>query len=246
MARAIPLTELPFFSAVNPPDPSFDFASGAAFLIDKPKGWTSFDVVKYLRKSIDVRKVGHAGTLDPMATGLLIICSGRATKSISQLQELKKEYVAEITFGASTPSYDSETEVEKTAPYEHITKKQVDEVLSAHFSGTVEQIPPMYSALKYGGEPLYKLARKGREVKREARQVTFYETEIMEFSPPVLKLRVQCSKGTYIRSMAHDLAIYLDSLAHLNGLVRTAIGDYHNSDALTIDDLREINFDSNG
>lgn len=242
MARAIPLSELPFFSADNPPGPSFDYKSGAAFLIDKPRGWSSFDVVKYLRKCIDVKKVGHAGTLDPMATGLLIVCCGRATKSIIQIQELEKEYVAEITFGASTASYDAETEVEKTAPYEHITREEIRSVLDKHFSGTIEQVPPMYSALKYGGKPLYKLAREGKEVKREPRQVTFYETEIMEFSSPVLKLKVRCGKGTYIRSMAHDLGVYLDSLAHLTALVRTAIGTYKNSDALTIDDLSEINF----
>ena len=211
-------------------------------MIEKPKGWTSFDVVKYLRKCLNLRKVGHAGTLDPMATGLLIVCCGRATKSISQFQELKKVYVAELTFGASTPSYDTETEVEKRAPYEHIKTESIRSVLDEHFSGTIKQVPPMYSALKYGGKPLYELAREGKEVEREARQVSIHETEIMEFSPPVLRLRVVCGKGTYIRSLAYDLAIHLDSLAYLSGLERTAIGEFKNSDALAIDDLREIKF----
>jgi len=243
MARAIPLSELPVFSAKNPPDPAFDYNSGAAFLIDKPQKWTSFDVVKYLRKGIGVRKVGHAGTLDPMATGLLIVCCGRATKSIEQFQDLKKEYLAEVTFGASTPSYDAETEIEKRAPYEHISTESVQLALENYFSGTIEQVPPMYSALKYGGKPLYELAREGKEVQRQARQVTIYETEIVECSPPVLKLRVVCGKGTYIRSMAHDLGVHLDSLAHLTALERTAIGEYRNNDALTIEQIRDIKFE---
>lgn len=240
MARGIPLSELTFFSKSNPPDPSYDYQSGAAFLTDKPKGWSSFDVVKYLRKAIDLRKVGHAGTLDPMATGLLIVCCGRATKSIEQIQKLHKEYVAEITFGASTASYDAETEVEKTAPYDHITQSDLAQVLEEYFSGTIEQVPPMYSALKYGGKPLYKLARQGKEVKRHARQITIYETNILKFDLPQVKLRVECGKGTYIRSLAHDLGTHLDSLAHLSALERTAIGPYSNNDALTIDELSEI------
>ncbi|MDR8391547.1 tRNA pseudouridine(55) synthase TruB [Aliifodinibius sp. S!AR15-10] len=240
MARGIPLSELTFFSKDNLPDLTFDFQSGAAFLVDKPKGWTSFDAVKYIRKAVDLRKVGHAGTLDPMATGLLIICCGKATKSIEQIQKLQKEYVAEITFGGSTPSYDAETDVEKTAPYKHITIEKVGGMLEDHFSGTVEQVPPMYSALKYGGKPLYELAREGKEVKRHARQVTIHDTEILDFELPTLKLKIKCGKGTYIRSLAHDLAIYMDSLAYLTALERTAIGEYLNSDALTIEELSKI------
>lgn len=240
MARGIPLSELTFFSQQNPPEPSFDFKSGAAFLIDKPKGWTSFDMVKYLRKGLDVKKVGHAGTLDPMATGLLIVCCGKGTKSVEQLQSLTKEYRAEITFGGSTPSYDAETDIEKTAPYEHITHRQIEEVLEEHFSGTIEQVPPMYSALKYGGKPLYELAREGKEVMRHARHITIHETEILNLDLPRLELTIRCGKGTYIRSLAHDLGTYLDSLAYLSALERTAIGEYSNSDALTIDELREI------
>ncbi|MDZ7693397.1 MAG: tRNA pseudouridine(55) synthase TruB [Balneolaceae bacterium] len=239
MGRGIPLSELTFFTKSNPPDASYNYKSGAAFLVNKPKDWSSFDVVKYLRKAIDIKKVGHAGTLDPMATGLLIVCCGKATKSIEQIQQLHKKYLAEITFGASTPSYDAETEVEKTAPFEHINQK-LREVLDQHFSGTIEQVPPMYSALKYGGRPLYKLAREGKEVKRHARQITIYETEILRFDLPQVELKVECGKGTYIRSMAHDLGTHLGSLAHLTALERTAIGEYSNSDALTIEQLSEM------
>lgn len=240
MGRSIPLSELTFFSESNPPEVSYNYKSGAAFLVDKPKGWSSFDVVKYLRKALDIKKVGHAGTLDPMATGLLIVCCGKATKSVEQIQKLHKIYLAEITFGASTASYDAETDVEKTAPFDHINRQQLMAALDLHFSGTIEQVPPMYSALKYGGKPLYKLAREGKEVKRHARQITIYETEILSFDLPQVQLRVVCGKGTYIRSLAHDLGTHLDSLAHLSALERTAIGEYSNSDALTIEQLSEM------
>lgn len=240
MARGIPLSELTFFSKFNPPDSSYDYNAGAAFLVDKPKDWTSFDVVKYLRRALDVKKVGHAGTLDPMATGLLIICCGKATKSIQYLQRLEKVYIAELTFGGSTPSYDAETEIEKTAPFEHIRLERIKTVLDDHFTGTIEQVPPMYSALKYGGKPLYELAREGKEVKRHARQITIHETEILDFDLPKLTLEIRCGKGTYIRSMAHDLATYLDSLAYLSALERTSIGKYSNADALTIDELSNM------
>lgn len=240
MATAIPLKELIFLSKSNPPDPSFDYDSGAAFLIDKPKNWTSFDTVKYLQKRLNIKKAGHAGTLDPMATGLLIICCGKATKSISQIQELGKEYIAEITFGGATSSYDAETEIEKTAPYRHIDIKQIKEALEEHFTGTIQQVPPMYSALKYGGKRLYMLARQGKEVERTPRKIAIYETGILAFDSPVLKLKVSCSKGTYIRSLAHDLGLELNTLAYLSGLERSAIGEYSNSDALSIDELKEI------
>lgn len=242
MARAIPLSELVFFSKSNPPKTGFDYKSGAAFLIDKPKGWSSFDVVKYLRKCVDLKKVGHAGTLDPMATGLLIVCCGRATKSIEQIQQLPKEYLAEVTFGAATPSYDAETEVEETASCDHLTRRMVEDLLKEQYTGVIEQVPPMYSALKYGGKPLYKLARKGKKVERKPRRVTIHDAEVMEFDLPVLKIKVKCGKGTYIRSLAHDLGVRLDTLAHLTALERTAIGKYLNTEALTIDELSDIKF----
>lgn len=240
MARAIPLDELPVFSALNPPEPDFNWAEGAAFLIDKPKGWTSFDVVRFLRKCIDLRKIGHAGTLDPMAEGLLILCCGKGTKTISQFQEASKKYVGEIKFGEATASYDAETDVTEQKPTDHLTRREIEKTLREKFSGQIIQIPPMYSALKHKGQPLYKLARKGREVKRKPRQVIIHENRILECNLPRLKLYIHCSKGTYIRSIAHDLAQEMDTAGHLVGLQRIAIGDYWSEDALTIDQLKTI------
>lgn len=240
MARAIPLNELPVFSRARPPEPGFDFASGAAFLLNKPKGKSSFDMVRLLRKCLDIRKIGHAGTLDPMATGLLILCCGRGTKTIEQFQSKTKEYVGEITFGASTPSYDAETEIEEEAPTAHISENTIREALDRNFSGEITQLPPMYSAVKHKGTRLYKLARKGKEVKRRPRIVVIHETRIMEFDNPVLKLYVKCGKGTYIRSIAHDLGKALDSLGHLTALERTAIGEYRSEQALAVQDLKDI------
>lgn len=240
MAKAIPIDELPIFSQNNPPDPSFDYSTGAAFLINKPKSWSSFKVVKHLRKCIDLRKIGHAGTLDPMATGLLILCCGKGTKSISQIQSQPKEYIGEVTFGAATPSHDAETEIEERAEFEHITHERIQEALDEKFSGQIIQIPPMYSALKHNGTPLYKLARKGKEVKRKPRQVIIYDTEILDFKNPKLQLYVKCSKGTYIRSIAYDLGKAVDSLAHLTMLKRVSIGDFRSEDALSIEELNTI------
>lgn len=240
MARAIPLDELPVYSRSNLPDPDYNYASGAVFLVDKPREWSSFDVVKHLRKCVDLRKVGHAGTLDPMATGLLVLCCGKATKTISEIQERPKEYVGEVTFGAATPSHDAETEVEETASYDHITEEQVEKVLENKFSGLITQVPPMYSALKHKGTPLYKLARKGKKVKRKPRQVNIYESRILGFDSPRLELYVKCSKGTYIRSLAYDLGKAVGSLAHLTMLNRTAIGSFNIEEALAIEDLDSI------
>lgn len=244
MARALPLEDIPVFGKHNLPDKETDLVAGALFLLDKPLGWSSFDVVKFLRKRIRVKKVGHAGTLDPLATGMLILCCGKATKSISLIQDLPKEYIGEITFGRTTSTYDAEGEVTEEGPWEHITQEQIREVLDKEFMGTVEQIPPMYSALKYGGKKLYELARKGEEVVRLPRQVTFYEHEVMDFSPPKLTLKIKCSKGTYIRSLARDLGEACDSKAYLSGLERTAIGHFRVEDALSPhvmgDQLKEI------
>lgn len=237
MARVIPLHSLPIFSIINPPDPDFDFSEGAAFLIDKPKKWTSFDVVKHVRRCIDLRKVGHAGTLDPMATGMVIVCCGRGTKTISQIQDQPKTYEGEVTFGASTPSFDAETEIDEEAPYSHITKNKLEEVLKSEFSGTIQQVPPMYSALKRDGQRLYKMAREGKEVERDAREVTIHAARVINFDSPKVELYIKCSKGTYIRSIARDLGVKLDSLGHLSALRRTAIGQFNIEDALTIEDL---------
>jgi len=240
MPKAIPLEELPIFSRTNLPETSFDYSEGAAFLINKPKKWTSFDVVKFLRKCLDIRKIGHAGTLDPMATGLLILCCGNGTRTVSAFQEADKEYVAELTFGSLTPSLDAETTPDERAPFTHITKDDIQQVLDEYFSGQIIQIPPMYSALKHDGDPLYKLARKGKEVKRKPRQVIIEKTDILECNLPRLELYIRCSKGTYIRTLADDLAQKLDSVGHLIGLKRTAIGEYKNEEALTIAQLGDI------
>lgn len=240
MARSIPLKDLPVFSSNHLPDPSFNYTSGAALLINKPKGWSSFEVVKHLRKCLDLRKVGHAGTLDPMATGLLVVCCGRGTKSISQIQKLPKKYVGEVAFGASTPSHDAETEIEETAKTGHITRQIIQRVLDERFSGQITQVPPMFSALKHEGTPLYKLARKGKEVKRNPRQIIIYDTEILNFENAILQLYVECSKGTYIRTIAYDLGKAVDSLAYLTALKRTGIGDFKSDDALSIDQLNTI------
>ncbi len=244
MARALPLDEIPVYGKNNLPDKDTNLSDGAIFLIDKPLEWSSFDVVKFLRKRIRVKKVGHAGTLDPLATGMLILCCGKATKSISMIQDLPKVYTGEITFGKSTTTYDAEGEVNEEAGWDHITREKIIAVLQEEFTGTVEQIPPMYSALKYGGKKLYELARKGEEVVRLPRQVTFHEQEILNFEPPRLTLKIKCSKGTYIRSLARDLGEALDSKGYLSGLERTAIGDFLVDDALTPhemgDQLKEI------
>lgn len=240
MARAIPLNELPVFSKTNKPETGFDYLSGAAFLVDKPKRKSSFDMVRLLRKLLDVRKIGHAGTLDPMATGLLILCCGRGTKTIQQFQSKPKEYEAEITFGASTPSYDAEMEIDERAPADHIDRETIRRTLDEKFNGEITQLPPMYSAVKHKGTPLYKLARKGKKVKRRPRIVSIYETEILNFNNPVLNLFVRCSKGTYIRTIASDLGECMNSLGYLTALKRTAIGEYRNELALKVQDLEKI------
>lgn len=244
MAKALPLDEIPVYGKNLLPDGDTDLTKGGIFLINKPKEWSSFDVVKFLRKRIRVKKVGHAGTLDPMATGLLVLCCGKATKSISMIQDLPKTYIGEITFGASTATYDAEGEITEQAGWEHITEKKIVDTLEAEFSGTIEQIPPMYSALKYGGKKLYELARKGEEVIRLPRQITVHEHEILHWAPPVLTVQIKCSKGTYIRSIARDLGESLESKAYLSGLERSLIGHYTLDEALTPhemgDQLKEV------
>lgn len=244
MAKALPLENIPVYGKKKLPGKNTELTKGGIFLVNKPLEWSSFDVVKFLRKRIRVKKTGHAGTLDPLATGLLILCCGKATKSISQIQDLPKIYLAEITFGKETTTYDSEGEITTEAEWNHITKEHIERVLESGFSGTVEQIPPMYSALKYGGKKLYELARKGEEVVRFPRQVTFFEHNILEFKPPKLTLKTKCSKGTYIRSLARDLGEALNSKAYLSALERTAIGHFSLEDALTPheigDQLKEI------
>lgn len=222
-----------------------DFITGEIIGIDKPFGWTSFDAVKRLRGAIQRRlgvkkfKVGHAGTLDPLATGVLIICTGRATRKIEELQNGSKEYVAQLTLGATTPSFDLETEIDATFPWEHITRDRVEEVLP-RFTGRVMQVPPVFSAVKVDGKRAYNLARKGKEVELKAKPLEIKELEIVSFEPPLLTLRVVCSKGTYIRALARDIGEALDSGAHLSGLKRTRVGEMRIEDCLTVDKAIEI------
>ena len=240
MAKAIPISELPVFSASNLPSREADYSAGAIFLINKPLEWSSFHVVKLVRNRTKVKKVGHAGTLDPLATGLLVVCLGKATKSIDQIQQLSKEYRAEITFGGATASYDAAEEVSETAPCDHITRELCEDVLNRDFNGEILQKPPMFSAIKKDGKRLYKLARKGETVEIEPRSVEIYGHEVHAFESPVLDVSIRCSKGTYIRSIAHDLGKSLDSLGYLSALERTKIGDYSVEDALSIDMIKEI------
>ncbi len=218
-----------------------DFISGEIICIDKPKGWTSFDAVKRLRGAIQRRlrvkrfKVGHAGTLDPLATGVLIVCTGRATRSIDTLQNSTKEYIATLRLGATTPSFDLETAIDATYPTDHITRETVEEVLP-RFMGHIMQVPPVFSAVKVDGKRAYNLARKGREVELKAKPLQIDEIELLDFSPEEIVIRVVCSKGTYIRALARDIGEALGSGAHLTSLQRTRVGNYSLDHALSIDD----------
>ena len=201
-----------------------DFLKGEIFHIDKPYGWTSFAVVGKLRyhisRKIGVKKikVGHAGTLDPLASGVLVVCTGKATKRIDELQAGVKEYIAEIKLGATTPSFDLETEEDATYPWEHITRSQVEEVLQSQFVGSISQVPPAYSACKINGKRAYKMARKGDEVELKPKTLVINEIEVLEMEGQRLVVRVVCGKGTYIRALARDIGLALGSGAHLTGL----------------------------
>ncbi|WP_158840456.1 tRNA pseudouridine(55) synthase TruB [Polaribacter sp. L3A8] len=207
------------------------FKNGQVLLIDKPLNWTSFQVVNKLRWEIRQRfnikkiKVGHAGTLDPLATGLLIICTGKQTKEIHVYQGQEKEYTGTFTIGGTTPSYDLETEVDKTYPTAHITEELLRET-TKQFMGDILQKPPIFSAIKKDGKRLYELARKGETTEINARTVTVSEFEITKINLPEVAFRVVCSKGTYIRSLAYDFGLALNSGAHLSALRRTKIGDF--------------------
>lgn len=222
-----------------------DYISGEILVIDKPYRWTSFDAVKRLRGAVQRRlnakrfKVGHAGTLDPLATGVLLVCTGRATKRIAELQEGMKEYVAEITFGATTPSYDLEKEIDATYPWEHITPELIAETLPK-FLGHVMQVPPVFSAVKVDGKRAYNYARKGKEVEIKAKPLEIKELEVLGWEAPKLTLRVLCSKGTYIRALARDLGEAMNSGAHLTALRRTRVGDYTIDDAMSLDQALEL------
>ncbi|MEM7105454.1 MAG: tRNA pseudouridine(55) synthase TruB [Bacteroidota bacterium] len=225
-----------------PPKEEYDFQAGATLLVDKPQDWTSFDVVNKIRfklkRKLGVKKikVGHAGTLDPMATGLLIICTGKNTKKIQQYQDLGKTYTGTITLGATTPSYDAETEPDAFFPIDHIDEGKIINT-TQQFIGEIQQIPPMFSAIKVDGQPLYKKARKGEVIERKPRTITISEFTITSIEMPNVNFRVKCSKGTYIRSLAYDFGAALESGAHLTKLIRTDIGDHSLEMAWNLDEL---------
>ena len=222
-----------------------NFTEGEIFYINKPLHWTSFDAVKRIRIQILRRlqrkkiKVGHAGTLDPLATGVMIVCTGRATKQIEKLQAGTKEYIATLRLGATTPSYDLETEIDATYPYEHITRELIEEALS-HFKGSIKQVPPAFSACKVDGTRAYKMARKGKEVELQAKELVIDEIELLDFVPPLATIRVVCSKGTYIRALARDIGVALNSGAHLTALERRRVGDVSINDCLSIDEIDRL------
>ncbi|WP_375578096.1 tRNA pseudouridine(55) synthase TruB [Marivirga tractuosa] len=217
-----------------------DYNEGKVLLIDKPLNWTSFDVVKKLKFALKVKKIGHAGTLDPLATGLLILCTGKMTKSIEKYQAQEKEYTGEFTLGYTTPSYDLETEPEFQSKTNHLKLEDVNKA-TQHFVGEIEQTPPIFSAVKTGGKRAYSLAREGKEVKLKSRVVTISEFEITDFDENRVSFRVRCSKGTYIRSLAHDYGEKLGVGAYLSALKRTKIGDFSVDDAENLNEFVKNN-----
>ena len=217
-----------------------EFLQGKVLLIDKPLEWTSFQAVNKIRWHIKKQfglkkiKVGHAGTLDPLATGLLIICTGKMTKQINEFQAQEKEYTGTFHLGATTPSYDLETEVNEEYPTAHITSESIESVTQS-FLGEIDQKPPIFSAIKKDGKRLYDIARKGETTEIQSRKVTISAFDITRIEMPEVDFRVSCSKGTYIRSLANDFGIALDSGAHLSALRRTRIGEFSVENALSID-----------
>jgi tRNA pseudouridine55 synthase len=216
------------------------FSEGQVLLVDKPLEWTSHDVVAKIRNAIRIKKVGHAGTLDPLATGLLILCTGKFTKRINEFMSQEKEYTGTITLGAITPTYDLESTPQNFCSTEAITKADLDNA-AIHFVGEILQVPPIHSAIKQKGKPVYLLARKGKEVQLEPRKILIKLFEITSFQKDdkscVASFRVVCSTGTYIRSLAHDFGQHLGCGAYLSSLRRTKIGDYNVEDAQTVESL---------
>ncbi|MBZ0200581.1 MAG: tRNA pseudouridine(55) synthase TruB [Ignavibacteriaceae bacterium] len=217
----------------------FDFLSGEVILIDKPFRWSSFKVVHEIRKATGIRKVGHAGTLDPLATGLLILCTGKKTKSVTSYQDLKKTYTGTFLLGQTSETMDLEAELTERKPLDGITREKI---LTARdkFIGVIKQLPPMYSAVKHKGKSLYHIARKGKTVERELRDVTIYKFEIIGIELPEVHFEIECSKGTYIRVIAQDLGDELSCGAVLGRLRRTAIGEFSVENALGVDGFKAL------
>ena len=221
-----------------------DFVAGEIIPIFKPYTWTSFQIVNKVRYQLSRKygikrfKVGHAGTLDPLATGVLLLCTGKATKRIEELQQHTKEYEAEIMLGATTPSYDMEHPVNETFPYEHITREMVEDTLK-QFIGEIAQRPPLFSACKVDGKRAYDLARKGSDMQLEPKQIRIDNIELLEYDLPKIRIRVTCGKGTYIRSLARDIGEALESGAYLSELTRTRVGEFKLTDCIKIEAIEE-------
>lgn len=229
---------LPFVTDLS----SADFTTGCLLLIDKPKGWTSFDVVNKVRGLIRHKynlkkiKVGHSGTLDPMATGLLLICTGNWTKELHHLTGLDKKYTGLITLGIETDSYDAEGKIVETHEVPSLSTDDLTDYLQPFF-GEFDQYPPIFSAIKKDGTPLYELARAGKEVKTEPRKVKVYDLQVLNYTPPVAEIMVHCGSGFYVRSLAHDMGEKIGCGAHLSGLIRTDVGDYQLKDAFSMEEV---------
>ena len=213
-----------------------EFENGKVLNINKPEGWTSFDVVKKIRSTIRVKKVGHAGTLDPFATGVLLVCTGRATKQVEDLMQLEKEYVAELELGKTTDSFDRTGKILSETEVGQLAETEIQGVC-AQFEGETLQTPPMYSALKINGQRLYELARKGITVERRPRKINIYRLDVLNMEIPSVTVRVVCSRGTYVRALAHDIGERLGCGAYLKALVRSRIGSYRLADAMTIEEF---------
>jgi tRNA pseudouridine55 synthase len=222
-----------------------DFIKGEVIVINKDLDWTSFDVVNKIRNMLKKKynlkkiKVGHAGTLDPKATGVVVICTGKKTKELDKLQSEHKEYLAKIKIGETTPSFDTETEVDKTYEISHINKQKIIEILKT-FEGKQQQIPPAYSAVHINGQRAYQLARKGKEVNIKPREIEIFKIELLDEKLPYIKLKIKCSKGTYIRALARDIGEKLNSGAYLTELHRTASGNFTIENAITINEFENI------
>lgn len=216
------------------------YEEGRVLLINKPLRWTSFDAVRKIRNTIRIKKVGHAGTLDPLATGLLIVCIGKFTRKINEYMAKEKEYTGTFTLGATTPTYDLESEPENIVPPDKIEEHTIREKV-AQFTGEIMQVPPAHSAIKIDGKRVYELARQGKEVKLEPRKITIMNFEITAIELPVVHFKVVCSTGTYIRSLANDFGAALGCGAYLSSLCRTRIGEFKVEDAMTIEEFVEEN-----
>jgi tRNA pseudouridine55 synthase len=222
-----------------------DFLNGEILCFDKPLEWTSFDLVNKVRYMIKRKlgvkkfKIGHAGTLDPLATGVLIVCTGKATKRIEEFQYQTKEYVATLRLGATTPSFDLEQEIDAEYPTEHVTREMVEETLKS-FLGEIQQIPPVYSAVKVNGKRAYDYARKGNEVELKPKLLVIDEIELLDCQLPYITIRVVCSKGTYIRALARDIGVALKSGAHLTSLRRTRVGEFKVENCISLEQFQNI------